>query len=92
MVYFLHHRLSREPGPRGILQSYSGGPLARQITAMKESERLNFVLEQMEKVYPEIRENFEGSLSKCWDEDVWARGASSWYKPGQMRELWPHLA
>ena len=59
---------------------------------MKESERISFVLEQMEKVYPGIRENFEGGISKCWDEDPWARGASSWYKPGQFSELWPHIA
>jgi len=81
-----------QPGPRGILRSYSGGPQARQICGMKESDRISFVLEQMEKVFPGIRENFEGGVSKCWDEDPWARGASSWYKPGQMTELWPHIA
>lgn len=83
---------SDQPGPRGILQSYAGGPQARQITAMKESERISFALAQMEKVHPGIRESFEGGTSKCWDEDPWARGASSWYKPGQMSELWPHVA
>ena len=88
----VHHMTSNQPGPRGILQCYSGGPQARQITLMKESERIRFVLEQMEKVYPGIRENFEAGISKCWDEDEWARGASSWYRPGQMSELWPHVA
>ena len=87
----VHHMTSNQPGPRGILQCYSGGPQARQITLMKESERITFVLEQMKKVYPGIRENFEGGISKCWDEDEWARGASSWYRPGQMSELWPHV-
>lgn len=81
-----------QPGPRGVLQCYAGGPQARQITAMKESERVSFVLEQMEQLHPGIRENFEGGISKCWDEDEWARGASSWYKPGGMTELWPHVA
>ena len=47
---------------------------------------------QEEKVFPGMRQNFEGGVSKCWDEDPWARGASSWYKPGQMSELWPHIA
>ena len=59
---------------------------------LSESERIRFTLEQMEKVFPEIRENFEGGVSKLWDEDPWARGASSWYRPGQMTELWPHIA
>ena len=45
----------------------------------------------MENIIPEIRQYFEGGISKLWDEDPWARGASSWYKPGQMSELWPHV-
>ena len=46
----------------------------------------------MARFYPTIGEHFEGGISKCWEEDSWARGASSWYKPGQMAELWPHVA
>ena len=83
---------SNQPGQRGILQTYLGGARARQVAAMKEDDRISFVLEQVEKVFPGIRENFEGGVSKCWDEDEWARGASSWYRPGQMSELWPHIA
>ena len=83
---------SNQPGVRGILQSYLGGERARQLTTLKESERISFVLGHAEKLFPGIRENFEVGVSKCWDEDEWARGASSWYKPGQMSELWPHIA
>ena len=83
---------AQQPGPRGILHSYTGGQYARHITAMNENERISFVLGEMEKVFPGIRENFESAISKCWDEDEWECGASSWYKPGQMGELWPHVA
>src|SRR5215470_195676 len=81
-----------QPGPRGILQNYVDGAQARRICAMNEQERISFVLGEMEKVLPGIKENFEGGVSKCWDEDEWEHGASSWYKPGQMREFWPHVA
>jgi monoamine oxidase len=81
-----------QPGTRGILESYSAGERARTVAAMKESERVNFTLEQVEKVYPLIRKNFEGGASVCWDEDKWARGAYAWFKPGQMTELLPHIA
>jgi monoamine oxidase len=81
-----------QAGTRGILESYSAGEHARSLTAMKESERIRFTLEQMEKVYPAIRKNFEGGASVCWDEDGWARGAYAWFKPGQMSELLPHIA
>lgn len=39
-----------------------------------------------------MRENFEGGVSKCWDEDEWARGGTSFYKPGQMTALLPDVA
>jgi monoamine oxidase len=81
-----------QPGSRGILEAYLAGPPARQATAMTESERLRFTLEQMEKVYPGIRENFEGGTSHCWDADEWARGGYAWFKPGQMSALLPHIA
>src|SRR5262245_49596912 len=83
---------SGQPGPRGILHNYADGPLARRICAMKEQDRVVYVLEETEKVLPGIRENFESGVSKCWDEDEWECGASSWYKPGQMEEFWPHVA
>jgi monoamine oxidase len=79
-------------GARGILESYMAGEESRRVTGMKESERLDFTLREMEKVYPLIRKNFEGGTSVCWDEDRWARGAYAWFKPGQMSELLPHIA
>ena len=83
---------ANQAGRRGILQAYAGGQEARRIQALGEAERMRFVLGEMEKVFPGARENFEGGASKCWDEDPFARGASSWYRPGQMSELWPHVA
>ncbi len=79
-------------GPRGILQCYAGGPNARRIMALGEEKRIAFVKDEMSRFYPTIGEYFEGGVSKCWEEDPWERGASSWYKPGQMAELWPHVA
>jgi len=81
-----------QPGPRGILQCYAGGLNARQIMALDEEKRIGAVRDQMALFYPSIGEYFEGGISKCWEEDPWERGASSWYKPGQMAELWPHMA
>jgi monoamine oxidase len=81
-----------QPGQRGILQCYAGGSDARHIIALGEEKRIAFVRDEMSRFYPTIVEYFEGGVSKCWEEDPWARGASSWYKPGQMAELWPHVA
>jgi monoamine oxidase len=81
-----------QPGTRGILDAYMTGDHARRVTTMKETERLSFTLNYIERVYPQIRKNFEGGTSVCWDEDEWARGAYAWFKPGQMTDLLPHIA
>lgn len=31
-------------------------------------------------------------MTKCWDEDPFARGAYAWFRPGQMAELGRMLA
>jgi monoamine oxidase len=81
-----------QPGVRGILQAFPISVHSRRVTAMPESERVALALEGVERVYPGMREDFESGVSKCWDEDEWARGGTSFYKPGQMSSLLPHVA
>jgi monoamine oxidase len=82
----------KQPGVRGILQAFPISLHSRRVTEMTEKERISFVLEQVETIYPGMRENFEGGVSKCWDEDEWARGGTAFYKPGQFSSLLPHVA
>ena len=82
----------KQPGTRGILQAFPISLHSRRVTGMAEQERIKFALEQVELIYPGIREHFEGGVTKCWDEDEWARGASAYYKPGQFSSLLPHVA
>lgn len=91
-VMGVYERSINQPGARGILESYMVGGRAREMMALRERARLSNTLEEMEKVYPAVRENFEGGASKCWDEDEWSRGAYAWHKPGQMSGLIPHIA
>jgi monoamine oxidase len=88
-VWNLSHQ---QPGPRGILMAYVASQNAVQLAAMQEAARINFVREQMEQVYPGLREQCEGGLSKSWDDDPWARGATPVFKPGQVTTLLPHIA
>jgi monoamine oxidase len=81
-----------QPGLHGILQAFPIGLHSRRLTGMPEQERIGYALEQVETIYPGARENFEGGVSKCWDEDKWARGGTAYYKPGQFRSLLPHVA
>jgi monoamine oxidase len=64
-----------QPGPRGILMTYSRPGQAERIARMKDSERISSTLDQLDKMFPGLRENYEGGATKCWVEDEWARGA-----------------
>ena len=81
-----------QPGTRGILRASPLSLHSRRVTAMSESERINFALEHVDTIYPSMRSHFEGGVTKCWDDDEWARGASAYYKPGQFSSLLPHVA
>ena len=82
----------KQPGTRGILQAFPIGLHSRRVTGMTERERINFAVEQVAMIYPGMREHFEGGVTKCWDEDEWARGVGAYYKPGQFSSLLPHVA
>ena len=82
----------RQPGPRGILEAYAAGSYARDIAAMNESDRVEYVLEQIAKIFPQMGRNFERGESKSWGQDKWARGSKCWYKPGQMTTLRGHFS
>jgi len=81
------HPTFNQPGTRGILVSYARGRYAEQLTSMKENERISNMLDHIEKLYPGIRDHFEGGATKCWSEDEWARGAWAESDWGQLMKL-----
>lgn len=82
----------KQPGSRGILQAFPLSLHSRRVTQMTEMERIRYALEQVEMLYPGMSAQFESGVTKCWDDDRWARGVSSFYKPGQFTSLLPHVA
>lgn len=77
---------------RGILEAHFARAQGRRVAVMKAGERIAYALEQMEQVYPAIREHFEGGTSWSWVDDEWTRGGYSSFKPGQMTAFLPHIA
>jgi monoamine oxidase len=73
-----------QPGPRGIVMTYSRPGAAEPIAAMKESERIDSTIKQLDSFLPGVRENFETGTSKCWSEDEWARGAWAFAGVGNL--------
>jgi monoamine oxidase len=89
-------RVGAKPSTPGILHAYMSGMQANTIMAMSEPDRISFVVDQMDTVFPGLKKSFreagERGASVCWDEDPWAQGAYTCFHPGQMTELLPHLA
>lgn len=79
-------------GTRDIYEAFMTGSQARRVTAMSASGRIDYVLDQAQKITPAARRNFEVGASKSWDEDRWSQGAWAWYRPGDMTSLLPAAA
>jgi len=77
---------------RSILESQMRFEVARRVDALGEQQRLEMVLNGMEQVHPGARDNFEGGTSVSWGDDPYARGAISWFRPGEMTRWLPELA
>jgi monoamine oxidase len=64
-----------QPGPRGILMTYARPGEAERITKLKEKDRIDSTVKQLDGIFHGLRENFESGFSKCWMDDEWSRGA-----------------
>jgi monoamine oxidase len=64
-----------QPGPRGILMTYARPGEAERITRLKEAERIETTLKQLDGIFSGLRANFERGATKCWLDDEWSRGA-----------------
>jgi monoamine oxidase len=81
-----------QPGRRGILQAYIYEDLSRRTCAMSDQERVRFAFETIEAVHPGLAKELEGGISKCWDEDPWARGAYTLFRKGEITRGLPAVA
>jgi monoamine oxidase len=64
-----------QPGPRGIIMTYARPGEAERVSSLNPAERVSTTLNQLDQMFPGLRENFEGGTSKCWVEDPWEKGA-----------------
>jgi monoamine oxidase len=73
---------------RGVLlASYTWSQDALQWGAMDEETRLEEALDDVARIHPQIRDEYEAGASYAWYGDRWARGAFALFEPGQQSEL-----
>ncbi len=88
------HPLTRPGGveDRAILEGHLRGGQVSPVAPLAEPERLELLLEGLEKVHPGARDNFEGGVTKAWVDDPWSGGGFSWYGPGEVSRWLPVVA
>ncbi len=87
MLRRVYHFSIDQPGPRGILMSFTSGADAEKIGRMPEGERQQVALEETTRIWPEAPKYWEGAAIKYWNEDPWIRGSYSFNGVGQARDF-----
>jgi monoamine oxidase len=83
----IYHMSIDEPGPRGILMSFTSGQDAENLGKLSEKERLSAALDEVKKIWPEAPSFFEGGVTKYWNEDPWIKGSYSFTGVGQDQDF-----
>ncbi|MDQ3799252.1 MAG: FAD-dependent oxidoreductase [Acidobacteriota bacterium] len=81
------HSTFGQSGTRGVLQSYLRGDFSLDLMKYAEKERLEMTLRSLEKLFPDLRANFEKGFTKCWSEDPWVLGAWGHPKTEQLETI-----
>jgi monoamine oxidase len=76
-----------QPGRRGILMAYARGKYSERLTGMREGERVDHTVAQMEKLFSGTRASIESGITKCWDLDEWAHGAWAETNWGKLHKI-----
>ena len=74
--------------PKGVVQGfYSFGSTATRVSAMDEADRHEWCLDEMSKIHPQVRDDYENAFSVFWHLERYFQGGSPSYD-GRARELY----
>jgi monoamine oxidase len=83
----VYHFSIDQPGPRGILMSFTSGADAEKLGRLPENDRLRAALGEVGRIWPEAPQYWEGAAVKYWNEDPWTRGSYSFEGVGEARDF-----
>jgi monoamine oxidase len=75
---------SRMIRPRGLLVSFISGPMGEKVGDMEPEKRERFIIDEMERAHPRLKQNLESIYVKIWHQDPWTKGALGLPAPGQI--------
>jgi monoamine oxidase len=79
----VYHMSIDQPGPRGILMSFTSGADAQKLGVLSKEGRLTSALEEVTRIWPEAPKFWESAAVKYWNEDPWVQGSYSFLGVGQ---------
>jgi monoamine oxidase len=63
------------------------GTASLRLAGKSNDELLAFGIDEMDRVFPGMKHNFDGGMVKVWDNDPWVRGAFGFLRPGEVGSL-----
>jgi monoamine oxidase len=85
------HSTQGQPGPRGILCSYSVGDKADVLASQTKPERQAQLLRDLTAVSKNAPSALIDTFDQPWQDDPWVHGAYAMYRPGQWFRVRPLL-
>ena len=85
----VYHFSIDQPGPRGILLSFTSGEDAIKLGKLDNKKRLNIAQNTCRNIWPEAPMFWEKGVVKYWNEDPWIKASYSFAGVGQkgFREI-----
>lgn len=78
-----------QDGASGMLLSYMMADNAEAFAAQNEGSKVDYVSKKVAEFFPEINGELDASAYKVWQDDPWAGGGWAYYKPGEMKDMFP---
>ena len=85
MLRRVYHFSVDQPGPRGILMSFTSGEDARRLGQLKHEQRMTKARKTVKEIWSKSDVHFESGVSKYWNQDPFTLGSYSSLGVGQER-------
>lgn len=79
----IYHFSIDQPGPRGILLTFTSGEDAKKLGRLNEEKRMQIAQKTCKGIWPEAPLYWENGITKYWNEDPWVKASYSIAGVGQ---------
>ena len=79
----IYHFSINQPGPRGILLTFTSGEDAKKLGRLNEDRRMKVAQNTCKDIWPEAPQYWENGITKYWNEDPFVKASYSLSGVGQ---------